>query len=124
MPVNPSGVIGNILGRNKYNGAPISRQQQWQHFSEVQKIMLRKRLKDSDHDGVPDYYDCRPRDRRHQEDGSETWRVEFSDGSYLDVVVDMGSSRQTIITNAKLQQSYNNKYGSNRIIKMTKIYNG
>ncbi len=42
-------------------GAPVNMQQEWNLFPEAKKKQLRKKHKDTDKDGVPDLWDCQPR---------------------------------------------------------------
>jgi len=65
------GVVGNILGHNKFGGATMSRQHQWGSFSTTQKNSLRKKYPDSDGDGVPNRWDCQPHNKRFQEEEDE-----------------------------------------------------
>jgi hypothetical protein len=126
--MNPSGIISNILGHNTRSGAPVSRQHQWRLFSEAQKQTLRKRLKDSDHDGVPDYYDCQPRNRKYQDDDTgpttETWRVVFENGIFEDVRVQRGEDKESIVAKARGMATYKNKDTNARVERVLKIYNG
>jgi hypothetical protein len=52
-------VVSNILGYTNMRGDSINRQNQWNQMSPQQKILMRKKYKDSDRDGVPDRWDCR-----------------------------------------------------------------
>jgi len=51
-------VVSNILGVRQSSGANINRQQQWARMTEMQKNIMRRKYKDSDHDGIPDCFDC------------------------------------------------------------------
>jgi hypothetical protein len=61
-------VVTNILGRARSAGANITRQQQWARMTEMQRNMMRRKYKDSDHDGVPDLWDCQRRNSFRQEE--------------------------------------------------------
>jgi hypothetical protein len=51
-------VVSNILGVTRNSGASINRQHEWARMSEPQKNIMRRKYKDSDHDGIPDLWDC------------------------------------------------------------------
>lgn len=48
-------------------GASIKLQKQWQGFSKPQRLVERILHKDTDRDGVPDRWDCQPRNPKKQE---------------------------------------------------------
>ena len=48
-------------------GAPGRMRAIWRSFPEWKKAQLRRVMKDSDHDGVPDRFDCQPHNPRMQE---------------------------------------------------------
>jgi len=51
--------INKILGKNKF-GASFKMQNKWKSFSPIKKNFLRKILKDTDRDRVPNIFDCQP----------------------------------------------------------------
>lgn len=56
-----------IVAKKKLTPASICSQKKWQGFPIATKTKLRKTLKDTDKDGVPDKYDCQPQNKRKQE---------------------------------------------------------
>jgi hypothetical protein len=56
-----------ITKPKKLTPASIISQKKWGKMSVVTKKKIRKTLKDIDKDGVPDKYDCRPKNKRKQE---------------------------------------------------------
>lgn len=61
--------FGKIFERFDRNpNASTARQKLWASFSTSKKLQLRKTMKDTDEDGVPDFFDCRPHNPYRQED--------------------------------------------------------
>lgn len=42
------------------HGASVKMQKKWKKMPKSKKMQLRKKMKDSDRDGVPDFFDCQP----------------------------------------------------------------
>jgi len=72
--IQPRGIVGNILGHNKFGGASLNKQSEWNNMSLQQKMLLRKRCKDSDKDGVPNRWDCQPFNKFKQDDDKPVCR--------------------------------------------------
>ena len=61
-------IIGNILGVPRSKGASLSRQHQWARMPPQQQMLMRRKYKDSDRDGVPDRWDCQRKNPFRQEE--------------------------------------------------------
>jgi hypothetical protein len=79
-------VVSNILGVRQSSGASIDRQQQWNRLSEMQKNIMRRKYKDSDHDGIPDCFDCQRNNPYRQDsvDSIENKRRLISDAEKIE----------------------------------------
>lgn len=62
-----------------YDAASKKKQRQWGKFPEAKKQQLRKTHADKDKDGVPDIWDCQPRNPFRQDRFSETQIAEIKD---------------------------------------------
>jgi len=101
-PIKPLGrnmqvsnnIVGNILGHNKFGGASSAMQREWARMSPAQKNIARKKYPDCDKDGVPNKWDCQPKNKYRQEEQS-----------YSDWEGDVGYELQDImkITNSDAQ---------------------
>jgi ribosomal protein L37E len=70
--------FGRLFERfDRKPNATHARQKLWASFSQSKKSLLRKKMGDSDKDGVPDYFDCRPHNPNRQDD---TERLAFGGG--------------------------------------------
>ena len=69
-----------VLPSWKKNGASLRMQALWKSLPEWKKNQLRRTLKDSDHDGVPDKFDCQPYNPRRQDYSDSDLVRELSQG--------------------------------------------
>ena len=59
-------MLGKIIGKKSSKGASNKNQSIWSSMSSKNRNILRKTLKDSDGDRVPNKFDCRPRNVMEQ----------------------------------------------------------
>ena len=90
----------------KTKGASLLKQKQWQNMGTVKRSLLRTKLKDSDKDGVPNKFDCRPGNKFRQ-DGYNKKRVA------LGTNIRGGKLTNTIANSASLRNDAINRMRQN-----------
>lgn len=79
--------------KKKLTPASIISQKKWSGFPVATKKKLRKTLKDADKDGVPNKYDCHPKNKRKQESflSQDAAYLNSNDSIKLGTFIDNGS---------------------------------
>ena len=78
--------INSMLAEANYNplSATVKQQKKWKNMSKKKKNMFNKYLPDMDNDGVPDMFDCQPRNPKKQ-DWVKSQKVQKAPGDKVEI---------------------------------------
>jgi len=107
--------------KDKIEGAPLQKQEEWEDKPQQEKIKTRIIKPDTDRDNVPDEYDCQPNNPNRQEDpvGKAKLKCNFCGEIYSSYIVSSGDWNKLPIEHRKkevCQKCYKKITGHNPTI--------
>lgn len=101
------------------DAAPIKKQKQWNSFSEKKKQNLRKQHRDTDKDGVPDIWDCQPRNPFKQDRYVQEELDEIKSFGEIELGAGIGRGGSGSVYNIKAKNASSQNAAANYVVKVS-----